>query len=139
MPSMRSELRRLEWLIAHSVLEVRFVRLCRSLKTGFNPSQPRDDRGRWVGDGAGNENARLHPVQGDRLSGYPIDLREESALGGHAIEEHVARSPEYLTDRVREEARATIDRGDLFRGLSIGSFTSLDSATKLVNSTVAQN
>ena len=32
-----------------------------------------------------------------------------------------------------------MDRGDLFSGLSIGSFTSLQSATRLVNATLSRN
>jgi hypothetical protein len=48
-------------------------------------------------------------------------------------------NPEYLAARVRREAERIRERGDDFRGLSIGSFTSLDAATRLVNSTVSQN
>jgi len=44
-----------------------------------------------------------------------------------------------LAERVQREADAVVERGDQFRGLSIGSFPSLDAATKLVNSTISQN
>ena len=41
--------------------------------------------------------------------------------------------------RVRAEAERIIDRGDYFRGLSIGSFESLQAATRLVNATLSRN
>jgi hypothetical protein len=70
---------------------------------------------------------------------YPVDLREEQQLGGHAIEGHVGKSPEFLLARARREALATENRGDLFEGVRIGSFSSLEAANKLVNATLAQN
>lgn len=73
------------------------------------------------------------------MQGYPVDLREEQRLGGHAIEGHVGKSDEFLLTRVRTDAAKIIERGEDFRGLSVGSFSSLESATRLVNSTIAQN
>jgi hypothetical protein len=111
-----------------------------SQKAGFRVDQPRvparqPGGGQWVGEGGGG---LVHLTQGDPLSGYPIDLREEDRRGGHIIDEHVNVNPEYLATRVRQEAEKIRERGDDFRGLSIGSFTSLAAATRLVNSTVSQ-
>jgi hypothetical protein len=50
---------------------------------------------------------------------------------------NVAR--EQLERRLRQEADAIIERGDDFEGLALGSFTSLDAATRLVNSTISLN
>jgi hypothetical protein len=98
----------------------------------YSPSQPRDDRGRWTSDGG------TQLAQNDR-SGYPVDLREERQLGGHTIEEHVAKSEGYLLNRVQQQALSTTRRGEYSDGLRVGSFTSLEAANKLVNSTLAQN
>jgi hypothetical protein len=66
-------------------------------------------------------------------------LREEERRGGHTIDRHVNVSYEALAERVRRGADAAVERGDEFRGLSIGSFPSLEAATKLVNSTISDN
>jgi len=114
----------------------------------YRPDQARDEIGRWVDEGGGGgtdgseegtEPDQTRVAQSDRLSGYPIDLREEDRRGGHTIAEHVNVNPERLADRLHREADRSIERGDEFRGLAIGSFTSLDSATKLVNSAISQN
>jgi hypothetical protein len=80
--------------------------------------------------------ARL--AQDDR-SGQPVDLQEERSLGGHTIEGHVGKEPEFLFARVRERALLASERGDVAEGLRVGSFSSLESANKLVNSTLARN
>jgi len=110
----------------------------------FNPGQPRlpggqTGGGRWTDDPSSGYGDLLHPVQSSGRSGYPVDLTEEDTLGGHTIDEHVNKSLRYLSDRVRAEAKRILDRGDGFSGLAIGSFTSLEAATKLVNSTISQN
>jgi hypothetical protein len=129
----------------------------------YREDQARDDQGRWVDEGGGEDeqggatesengpdtdgepsptggdDAVLIPAQGDPLSGYPIDLRAEEARGGHTIAGHVNVHADRLSERVQSEADAIIARGHEFRGLAISSFTSLDSATRLVNSTIAQN
>ena len=46
---------------------------------------------------------------------------------------------DYLKSRVRENAQNILDRGDDFRGASVGSFTSVQSANRLVNSTISDN
>ncbi len=127
------------------------------LASKFNPGQPRvpagnPDGGQWTnGDGAQNvgdgrvgapygtapDGMPVNPAQA-RAPGQPIDLRDEDGLGGHTFSEHISVNPEYLRERVRLQAEETIQRGDDFRGLAIGSFTSLQAANKLVNSTISE-
>jgi hypothetical protein len=78
-------------------------------------------------------------VEGIQLAGEPVDLLEQEQRGGHAISEHAGRTYDYLKSRVRENARNILDRGDDFRGASVGSFTSVQSANRLVNSTISDN
>ncbi len=66
-------------------------------------------------------------------------MREEERLGGHAIVEHVGANPKYLIERVQNIADQTVEWGDDFEGFAVGSFTSLQAATKLVNSVVSNN
>jgi len=69
----------------------------------------------------------------DRL-GYPINLYDEEAFG-HTIEKHVNKTPEALIRQARE---AFVQNPDAFDSRS-GSFSSIEAATKLTNSTIAQN
>ncbi len=78
-------------------------------------------------------------AQNDRTSGYPVDLHEEEQRGGHAIADHVAKSDGYLLNTVHQQALSSLRRGDYAEGLKEGSFTSIEAANKLVNSTIAQN
>jgi hypothetical protein len=128
-----------------------------ALFSKFNPDQPRvpagnPDGGQWTGgsgaassgeeggDSSTGDNADIIPVaQEDRESRYRVDLLEEEQRGGHAIKEHVGKTERYLKTRVESEALAIVARGDSFEGLGVGSFHSLSSATRLVNSTLAQN
>ncbi len=71
--------------------------------------------------------------------GYGVDILEEDANGGHTYERHVGKSERYLIDRVNSDAKDIVDRGDNFRGLSRSSFTSVDSAQKLVNAALASD
>ena len=71
--------------------------------------------------------------------GYPIDLQEEEALGGHTIGAHVGRSESSLLSDIREIALSAGNAIDFANGLREGSFPSLEAANKLVNATVAQN
>lgn len=115
-----------------------------TLKAGFKPDQPRDDRGRWTtGDDDGSDDAESTPqfilVGGanDR-SGYPVDILEEDLLGGHTFERHVGKTEEYLKARIlnsRTNLAGIITIGER----RAGSFSSLEAANKLVNSTLAQN
>jgi hypothetical protein len=125
-------------------LDLAFIELRRAVSLKYRPDQPRvpagsgRESGRFA-NGGGSGSGRVRVAQGDRLQGYAVDLREEEARGGHTIKDHVAKSPDRLLDRVREEQSAATRKRDLSDGLAVGSFSSLDSATRLVNSTVAQN
>lgn len=66
-----------------------------------------------------------------------INLLEEQARGGHTVQRHVGKSRSYLMSRInRSQYRGLFFSWGLRRA---GSFTSLSSATSLVNSTLAQN
>jgi hypothetical protein len=125
-------------------LDLALIELRRALSVKYRPDQPRvpagngHESGRFA-DGGGSGSGRVRVAQGDRLQGYAVDLREEEARGGHTIKDHVAKSPDRLLDRVREEQLAATRKRDLGTGLAVGSFPSLESATRLVNSTLAQN
>ena len=106
----------------------------------YREDQPRVPAGQFGGgtDGGGGQST-IRLAQNDPSSGYPIDLREEERLGGHAIVEQVGANPKYLVERVQNEAAKALEQGDEFRGLGLGSFTSLQAATKLVNSVFSNN
>jgi hypothetical protein len=110
-------------------------------KAGFNPDQPRDDQGRWIDSGGADDQEQDSQVVlagGPRgRSGYPIDLLEEEALGGHTVERHVAKPEEYLKARILG-SRRNIAGIVTFGEARAGSFTSLGAANKLVNSTLAR-
>jgi hypothetical protein len=78
-------------------------------------------------------------VEGVQLAGEPVDLLEQEQRGGHTIGEHAGMTYDYLKSRSRDEARRTLERGDYFDGFSVGSFTSVQSANRLVNSTISEN
>jgi hypothetical protein len=119
------------------------LKLCRLgyLLRKFSADQPRvpaglPEGGQWTsGGGAGGgggegdsaeagDDAQIELVQGDRLQGYPVDLREEDRLGGHTIDGHVGKSEAYLKTEVQERAWEKVQRGEDIKGLRIGSFTS---------------
>ncbi len=103
---------------------------------GFNPDQPRDDHGRWTNVGvSGSEGSII--LTGGR-SGYPIDILEEDALGGHTFEKHVAKPEECLKARILG-SRTNIAGIVTFGEARAGSFTSIEATNKLVNSTISQN
>lgn len=104
-------------------------------KTNFNPGQLRDEVGRWTTEGG---SGRAEPAQDRRRSGYPIDILEEDALGGHTFERHVNKPDEYLKARILG-SRVNIPYIVSVGEKRAGSFTSLEAANKLLNSTVAQN
>ena len=133
-------------------VELKLCKLIHVLRK-YSPSQPRvpagqPEGGQWTtGSGGGGADdsaeadgdAQIELVQGDPLQGYPVDLREDQARGGHTIERHVGKTEAYLKTEVQEMARAMVERDEDPRGVRLGSFTSLQSATRLVNSTLAQN
>ena len=104
-------------------------------KANFNPGQLRDESGRWTSEG---DSAPLHRVQDSGRAGYPISILEEDALGGHTFERHVNKTEEYLKARLL----ANRPSGPTIFGVGekrAGSFSSLEAADKLVNSTLSQN
>ncbi len=70
-------------------------------------------------------------------TGYPINLMDEKVKGGHTIEDHVGKSDEQLVTGILQEKR----EGLFFIHFQQfdGSFTNLESATKLVNTTISRN
>lgn len=103
-------------------------------KANFNPAQLRDAIGRWASE---EDSEKPTPVQaGGR--GYPVDILEEDALGGHTFERHVNKPEQYLKARILDSRRSIPFIGGAGRKRS-GSFTSLEAANKLVNSTLSQN
>jgi hypothetical protein len=87
--------------------------------------------GQWAGGGS-----ILVAANG---GGYSVNLTEEEAHGAHVIAEHVGASTTYLRVRLAQAQADAKERGDTAAGLSVGSFTSLTAATKLVNATLAKN
>ena len=63
---------------------------------------------------------------------------EEDALGGHTFERHVNKPEEYLKARILG-SRRNIPLIGGYGEKRAGSFTSLEAADKLVNSTLSQN
>ena len=98
----------------------------------FDPAQPRDDHGRWTRGGWGGA-ANVQVAQNDASFGQ-IDLLQEEVFGGHTIERHVGKSDEYLKRRVFAFQNGD-GRDPPFKA---GTFSSLSSANKLVNSVLAQ-
>jgi hypothetical protein len=73
------------------------------------------------------------------VDGRPVDLLGEEQRDGHAIEDHVRKSDQWLLNDVRSRATSAINKGDTFDDFRSGSFTSLEAANKLVNATIAAN
>lgn len=129
--------RELLWL----KVQIAALRFRHALARKYSADQPRvpagnPDGGQWA---SGGGSGRVRLAQGDRIQGYAVDLRAEEARGGHTIREHVAKPSEYLLTRVRREQSDTAAQRNRAEGLRVGSFASLDSATRLVNSTLARN
>jgi hypothetical protein len=78
-------------------------------------------------------------LAGDTRAGLPVDLSEERTLGGHTIERHVGRSDASLLNAVNGTVSYARRNGDFSGGVRESSFPSLESANKLVNSTIARN
>lgn len=126
----------------------------------YKPDQPRVPSGspaggQWTSDNAtSSSSTRVNEarVQSDRnpdelykpgaqlaqngkQSSEPVRLEEEELRGGHTIEAHVNRSEEALKAQALEALVANPKAQDS----RSGSFSSLATANKLVNSTLAQN
>ena len=150
--------------LAWERLMAAFMRGDLAHKANFDPDQPRDELGRWTdtGQGTGEEESQIGDdaaadgevpsgildvvqddlstsptlvAQNDRSQGRPVDLQEEEARGGHAIRAHVNGSPEALVAQARE----AFDREPRAQDSRSGSFSSVEAADKLVNSTLSQN
>jgi len=73
-----------------------------------------------------------------RLSTFPVQLEdEEGDKGAHTIRDHVDKSEEYLMRTVRDSVTYRVPRGVFYKERA-GSFTSLQSANRLVNSTLSE-
>jgi hypothetical protein len=135
----------------------------------YSPSQPRvpagnSRGGQWTDGGTGGSIARpmgsvdvgnlresseltglfqIAPAEpgtdGVQIAGRPVDLLGEEDRGGHAVEDHVRKSDQWLLNDVRSQAVSAINKGDYFDDFRSGSFTSLEAANKLVNATIAAN
>jgi HK97 family phage portal protein len=106
-----------------------------SPKANFNLGQLRDEVGRWVDEGGGGV---IRRVQSTGRPGYSINILEEDALGGHTFERHVNKPEEYLKARIlgsRRNVLGIVSVGEK----RAGSFTSLEAANKLVNSTLSKS
>jgi hypothetical protein len=114
----------------------------------YSPDQPRvpvgnEEGGQWTDGGGGGgssssdderaERERLRVAQAEDSPSSRVDLHEHEKRGGHTIAEHVGRSDSYLLARARGE------RGPVAIRRRVGSFPSLEAATKLVSSTLAKN
>jgi|GEM_PF-1849001 hypothetical protein len=121
------------------------------LAKNYNPDQPRDWHGRFgEGDGNGSSHNAQTALNVDpniasdvgpdvtltQGAGYPVDLTEHEQHGGHTIKMHVAKSEDFLISR-SETTRLNLGFADVWKAM--GSFASLQSAGKLVNSTIAEN
>jgi hypothetical protein len=133
--------------------DLKFELALRALGRKYSPDQPRvpagnPDGGQWT-DGGGEQSRDERVVLSDASpdpvvpgaqyaaarSGYRVDLLEEESRGGHTMEKHVNRSPEALIAQVRE----IFDQRPHAHDVRSGSFPSIEAATKLVSSTLAQN
>jgi hypothetical protein len=109
----------------------------------FNPRQPRvpkdsgPEGGQWTAPGSGLGNL-LVPAQAPGRTGYPIDILEEDRLGGHTFERHIGKPFAYLEARLLNN-RVNIPYIVAIGEKRAGSFTTVEAANKLINSTVSQN
>jgi hypothetical protein len=161
--NLRASHERLKAELAEINYELAWRRIIRK----FRPDQPRvpagnPDGGQWisgdgadsgrsdVGDsGAGRNEPRIlsdatpdnvfkpgaQLAQDDTSRRSLVDLREEEARGGHTISAHVNRPPEALKAQVQE----AFDREPRAQNVHSGSFSSVEAANKLVNSTLGKN
>jgi hypothetical protein len=84
------------------------------------------------------DSARADGVRIGAGEGYPVDLLQERALGGHAIETHL-RSRESVMNDVRGAIDYARRNGDSTDDVRQSSFTSLEAANKLINATISEH
>lgn len=100
--------------------------------------------------GTSPEGSPISPIAGNETGGRQnriplVDIREDDAMGeGHTYERHVHKSEDYLIARVREKQMESISEYERSRsvpdgGFRAGSFSSIESANKLINATLATN
>lgn len=119
-------------------------------RANFDPGQPRDEFGRWTDEGVSTESSTADAIgevvaSGDRVrvagafDWGQVDVRDEEGYrGGHTIREHVGKSDSYMLARVRGETYNIA--GVVVVGLTrSGSFSSIQAANSLINSTLARN
>jgi len=150
----------LRWLVK----SLRTDLALRRLRQKYSPAQPRvsagsPEGGQWTSGGGGTRrladaatnvatptqtvlsDATPDPIRPgaqyaqDTTRPYSVDLDEEEARGGHTLDKHVNKSPEALIAQARE----AFDRNPRAQDSRSGSFLSNEDATRLVNSTLAQN
>lgn len=125
--------------LAGHAFELAAVRLQLLLrKANFNPGQVRDELGRWVDQGGGDDaTGRVHLAQTDGQRQYSVDLNEEEGLGGHTKRDHVGKTDDELLAFVRRDRHrslfVTVAR------IREGTFLSLESANDFVNRTLEVN
>jgi hypothetical protein len=152
---MDSSLLQIKCALAALDVELKLCRLIYLLRKG-STDQPRvpagsAEGGRWTSgrgggaeqgsdaDASSSEEGRSASENGESARSYTVDLEEEERRGGHAIERHVARSEADLKTEVQQVVQSMVEMDQNPRGIGRGSFTSLESATELVNSTLSQN
>jgi hypothetical protein len=130
----------------------RYEDACR--KAGFNPAQPRDERGRWT-DGGGASGGGINDprvlsdatpenqsipgrryAQNESARHRSVVLEDEPRFD-HINNKHIARSDSELLDRLR---------GSYYRGVTLygfqpaeGSFSDVRSGNDLINQTLQAN
>jgi Bacterial CdiA-CT RNAse A domain len=159
-----AELRDANARVRIMLADVKFELALRALGQKYSQSQPRvpagsPEGGQWtsgansVGNAAADSSlanateqmvlsdATPDPIVAgaqyaqDTTRRYSVDLDEEEARGGHTLDKHVNKSPEALVAQARE----AFDRNPRAQDSRSGSFLSNEDATRLVNSTLAQN
>lgn len=125
-------------------LDLRLATLIASLERRYRPDQPRAPKGtpeggQWIDDSffpTRADDARVQVAQAGGLARVNL-LDHEGVEGSHTISDHVGKPDDYLLARVG---------GGAWYGLFVdvvtyraGTFSSLASANRLVNSTLARH
>lgn len=64
---IRRDVLKLKYQLTAASVEIKLRKLICALKAGFDPAQPRDEQGRWIGSGMALSRARAHI---SRLASY---------------------------------------------------------------------
>ncbi len=136
-------------IAAQGVIAAGLRLLALTFKT-FDPNQARvppsnPGGGQWT-DGGGlsggtikpaNDRPRRRLAQATPNRRYRVNLPKHEARGGHTISQHVNKTPEFLTRRLHTE-RYRAGFFSVYRR-QVGSFSSMEAAEQLINSTLARN